>query len=57
MHHWVHKESNRQPHLASQILIMLIIGGLSLSLVALIGSSLPGADGDNRYMEQWQNAD
>jgi len=36
---------------------MLIIGGLSLSLVALIGSSLLGADGDDRCMEQWQNAD
>jgi len=40
---------------ASQILIMPIIGGLSLSLAALIGSSLPGADGDDRYVEQWQN--
>jgi hypothetical protein len=57
VHYWVHEESNRQAHLASQILIMLIIGGLSLSLVALIGSSLPGADGDDRYMEQWQHAD
>jgi len=57
MHHWVHEESNRQVHLVSQILIMLIIGGLSLSLVALIGSSLLGADGDDRCMEQWQNAD
>ena len=55
MHHWVREESNRQAHLASQILIMLITGGLSLGLVALIGSSLPGADGDDRYMEQWQN--
>jgi len=52
MHHWVHEENNRQAHLASQILVMLTNGGLSLSLVALIGSSLPGADGDDRYWVQ-----
>jgi len=55
VHHWVHEESNRQPHLASQVLILLIIGALSLSLVALIASSLP--DVDDMYMAQWQNTD